>query len=87
MVGEIVVCEPTQPEEEMVLTEPTEDTSEPEGEIISTESPQNSSQDQPVSLSAPDQELPLNGRYNLRRNVKPPERFVKQVLVRDEHTS
>ena len=58
----LLSCEPTQQEEEMVLTEPTEDTSEPEGEIISTESPQNSSQDQPVSLSAPDRELPPNGQ-------------------------
>ena len=30
-----------------------------------------------LATSAPDRELPLNERYNLRRNVRPPSRFVE----------
>ena len=28
-----------------------------------------------------------NARYNLRHAVKPPDRLVQQVIVRDQHTS
>ena len=40
-----------------------------------------------LATSAPDRKLLPSGRYNLRRNVKPPKRFEEQGTVRDEHTS
>ena len=89
--------EPTLLENEIMSTESAEDTSQPE-EVMATELTQDTGHNEPVSVCdedgdeslsmlVPNRKLPPDGRYNLRRNIKPPERLVKQAVVWDEHTS
>ena len=56
--------------------EPTNDASQ---ELLEPETDQTT----PTS----DRSVLPNARYNLRHAVKPPDRLVQQVIVRDEHTS
>ena len=82
--------EATCPPREAMSTEVIKDPP-PQGDgVLPTELTQVPSSDRPESVwddddggradlatSAPDRELSLNERYNLRRNVKPPSSFVE----------
>ena len=76
---------------------PVEDADEPSEEAVmqsqATEDlhqdgpvPVSQDDDNPVSSASNGKSVPADGRYCLRRNIKPPERFVRSVNVWDEHS-
>ena len=86
-----------EPEDKIVSAEPTEDTTSPEDGMTAATSDaltQQEEDNQELLEPETDQITPTsdrgvltNARYNLRHAVKPPDRLVQQVTVRDEHTS
>ena len=87
---EIVSAEDTtSPEEDDTTTETSDVLTPQEEEIEPTNDASQELLEPETDQTTPtsDRSVLPNARYNLRHAVKPPDRLVQQVIVRDEHTS